>query len=225
MAFTIGSGISREVSIPNGYGMSAWVPPAVTGGMAASTTLSGTSAVTANGAMGRNIEASLTGSGTISNALLSIIVDMAANLTGSGTISSAYLLAKVALVASLTGSGTIDDAELLAIANAAASLTGSGTLAATRYAVGHLSADITVVGGQLTTANAAETIWGSIVETGFTYEEAVRILLAVAAGKTTIINLGGGNAIVRFRDVNDTTNRVVADMVGSERSDVTLDTS
>lgn len=63
----------------------------------------------------------------------------------------------------------------------------------------------------------------SLVEPGITVEETLRILLAVAAGKTTIVDLGGGSASVVFRDTNDTKNRLSAGMTGSERTTVTLD--
>lgn len=63
----------------------------------------------------------------------------------------------------------------------------------------------------------------SLVEAGITVEETLRILLAVAAGKTAITDLGGGLATVVFRDSNDTKNRVNASMDGSERTSVTLD--
>ena len=46
----------------------------------------------------------------------------------------------------------------------------------------------------------------------------LRLLLAVAAGKTTI-----DGSTVAFRDQADTTNRVLAEMTGSERTIVTLD--
>lgn len=61
------------------------------------------------------------------------------------------------------------------------------------------------------------------VESGVTMQQALRILLAVAAGKTDIIDLGGGLATVVFRDTNDTKNRLTANMTGSERTTVTLD--
>jgi ketopantoate reductase len=43
------------------------------------------------------------------------------------------------------------------------------------------------------------------------------------AGKTTIVPGAGATATVTFRDVGDTKDRVVADMNGSERLDVSLD--
>lgn len=63
----------------------------------------------------------------------------------------------------------------------------------------------------------------ALVESGITVEEVLRILLAVAAGKTAITDLGGGLATVKFRDTNDTKDRLTASMTGSERTTVTLD--
>lgn len=51
---------------------------------------------------------------------------------------------------------------------------------------------------------------------------AIRVLLAVAAGKTSIVTGAPGTATVEFRAVDDSETRVVADMVGSERVDVTI---
>ena len=61
------------------------------------------------------------------------------------------------------------------------------------------------------------------IEPNITMQETLRILLAVAAGKTTITNLGGGQATVVFRDTNDTKDRVTASVDGSERTAITLD--
>jgi hypothetical protein len=60
------------------------------------------------------------------------------------------------------------------------------------------------------------------VQTGFTVGDTLRILAAVAAGKTTITDLGGGAAQVTFRAIDDSGDVVVADMQESERVDVTL---
>jgi len=67
----------------------------------------------------------------------------------------------------------------------------------------------------------AGSILNQLVEPGYSVADTLRLLLAVAAGKTQITDLGGGAAEVIFRDVNDTTNRVVADMQDSERILVT----
>lgn len=60
------------------------------------------------------------------------------------------------------------------------------------------------------------------VQGAYTAADALRILLAVAAGKTTINALGGGAAIVEFQAVDDSGVVVSATMDGSERTAVTL---
>lgn len=67
----------------------------------------------------------------------------------------------------------------------------------------------------------AAAVAGSVVEGVLTTSDILRLVLAVLAGKTTITP--GAPTVVAFRDVADTKDRVSADMVGSERTAVTLD--
>lgn len=60
------------------------------------------------------------------------------------------------------------------------------------------------------------------IQEGFSAGDILRILAAVAAGKTQITDLGGGAAQVTFRAIDDSGDVVVADMQNSERVDVTL---
>ena len=83
---------------------------------------------------------------------------------------------------------------------------------------------ITVATGGSSGPTAAD-IWAYGIEQGLTAEGILRLLLAVQAGKTTITDLGGGNALVTFRDQADSKNRISADMAGSERTSVTIDPS
>jgi hypothetical protein len=61
------------------------------------------------------------------------------------------------------------------------------------------------------------------VQGPYTALDALRILLAVAAGKTTITPAGGGAALVEFRAADDSNTTVSAQMQGSARIAVTLD--
>jgi hypothetical protein len=61
------------------------------------------------------------------------------------------------------------------------------------------------------------------MENNITYQQAMRLMSAILFGKTNIQDLGGGNAQVTFRDINDIKDRVVADMTGSNRTNVVLD--
>jgi hypothetical protein len=71
--------------------------------------------------------------------------------------------------------------------------------------------------------NIPEDVANTILETGITIREAIRLLLSVAVGKTTITDLGAGNAEVKFKDTNDTKDRITANMLNSERINITLD--
>lgn len=60
------------------------------------------------------------------------------------------------------------------------------------------------------------------VQGAYTAGDALRILLAVAAGKTTITPTGDAAATVEFQAIDDSGVVVSADMQGSERVAVTL---
>jgi hypothetical protein len=60
------------------------------------------------------------------------------------------------------------------------------------------------------------------IEGMFSSADLLRVIAAVAAGKTSIESVSPGTATVEFRDVNDTETRVSAEMVGSERASVTI---
>lgn len=64
--------------------------------------------------------------------------------------------------------------------------------------------------------------FSSNIEGSLDARDAMKILLAIAAGKTIIVNNGGGSATVTFRDTTDAIDRVVADMTGSNRTNVTI---
>lgn len=68
-----------------------------------------------------------------------------------------------------------------------------------------------------------EGVWDSLIETGLTAEEILRLLISVAVGKTSITDLGDGLATVKFRDTNDSKDRVTASMTGSERTSIVID--
>jgi hypothetical protein len=69
----------------------------------------------------------------------------------------------------------------------------------------------------------AAQVWAYVLEVGLTAEQMMRLLASVAHGKSTITDNGNGTATVRFRDLGDTKNRIVASMDGSERISITRD--
>jgi hypothetical protein len=92
---------------------------------------------------------------------------------------------------------------------------------ATARATGALAGDITPF-TELSPQSLASAVWSQILESSLDAGAVMRLLLAVAAGKTDI-DTSGPDPIVTFRDTTDSVNRVVATMTGSERTTVTLD--
>ena len=73
----------------------------------------------------------------------------------------------------------------------------------------------------ITAAMIANAVWHTVID-GYQARDLLAIIAAIAAGKTTIIALGGGLATVTFRKIDDSGTILVADMTDSERTDVTL---
>jgi len=80
--------------------------------------------------------------------------------------------------------------------------------------IGNSAGLITVAGGGASTTE----ILDMIVEAGIDFQAVLQVLLAVAAGKTSI-----AATTVTFRDQADTKDRVTATMLGSERTAIVLD--
>jgi len=86
-----------------------------------------------------------------------------------------------------------------------------------------VSADIATVTADVvalpSAATIASTVWSSVMETGYTALQGMRLMMSALLGKAS--GLSGTTAT--FRDVNDTTNRIVATVDASgDRSAVTL---
>jgi hypothetical protein len=128
-----------------------------------------------------------------------------AGLVGEGRIGAVNTIAPTAYA-------RISDGRRLAAVNTAvnssplAAIRGDGRIAA----VGKVN--------ELTQDDVTGAVLEAEVEAGLSLKKALRLLLSVAAGKTDI-----SGSTVTFRDVNDTTDRVVAGMTGSERTTMTLD--
>lgn len=146
---------------------------------------------------------------------------IACTLTGDGDfLASINGLGDVA--GAVTGDASVSVAAygLTALVQAASNLTGTASMSAAINGRGQMLATINV--SQLTDADVNGAVLDALVENGVTLKEALRLLLAVAVGKTDI-NTGGPSPIVKFRDVNDTKDRVTATMTGSERASVVID--
>jgi hypothetical protein len=238
-------------AVPNGYSPGyCFVPAQTSGGIASYTAMSEEISTTAASlASGINIVAALDAAIVLTSADLAQIVGLLANLTASIGITDAQLAAVAGLQASISASMTLTDAQLGAIVDLIAALSAQGSFTnANDFATAEISADISsltplspqslatalwnsvaadynetgTMGEKLNDAGSASNPWTEVIESGYTATEVLRILLAVAAGKTDIVDTGSGTATVTFRDVNDTKNRVSAEMTGSERTTITL---
>jgi len=78
-------------------------------------------------------------------------------------------------------------------------------------------------GGLIVTSSGGVTpaqVWGKEIETGFTAEELLRLMAAALAGKLS----GAATTEVSIRDVNDTTDRIVAEVdADGNRTSVVLE--
>lgn len=256
---------------PRGYRHpSAWVLPRVSGGLGAGTgRIAGEGTVSGNLAGGYNLEASLSGSGDVTNAALGLIVSAVAALSGSSTLA-ADITGKLEAAASLSGSATLA-ANLGALAGLVASLSGSTTVVGVLSGTGNMSSDVNassdltvgaiadavwdeVLSGHLTSgttgaalngAGSAGDPWGTelpgsygsgtagkligdLLEAGsvdgLDVLEALRVGLAVLAGKTSGFASGAGTRTVRA--VDDSKDRLVAVQdENANRTATTLDGS
>lgn len=80
--------------------------------------------------------------------------------------------------------------------------------------------EVTTGGGSGLTA---AQVWNYIVENGETAAELMRLRASIDAGLTIVEDHGDGTATVRYRNLANTKDRIVAEMNGSERTSVTLD--
>jgi hypothetical protein len=160
------AGYSPLAATPNGYlPPYSWVMPQKAGGIASYTIIVGTGVLTANIAGGRNAEATLSGSGDITNAEAALIVSAVATLTGSGLITDAAANAYLNAAADLAGAGSIT-AAMTALGWAVTTINGTGTLtASTGGSIGSMSATITPF-TDLSPQSLATAVW-SAVSSGF----------------------------------------------------------
>lgn len=156
-----GSGAAKDAR-PRGYlHPAAWVLPQVAGGLAAGRDrIVGEAELAGNLAGGRNAEASLSGSGTISSADLALIVSAVAALSGSSSLV-ADVTGKLEAAASLTGQASVT-AALGALAGLVAALSGSTTVVGAITATGALASDVNA-SSELTAGQIADAVWDEVI--------------------------------------------------------------
>lgn len=139
-----------------------WMMPQKAGRLASRNNVTGAGEITTDIWAVRLATAGLTGSGTISNALGGLIVQLVAALAGTGTISNADMKAFLAAVASLSGSGNVSSATLIAFGALISALSGSGTtVGSAATGIGELAADILSY-GNLTPEGLRDAVWSAL---------------------------------------------------------------
>lgn len=237
-------------AIPNGYTMpDSWVMPITEGGVSLYDGMGLDIAIALSIAGGVAAQSDISFELDITSAAGGLIVAAAADLIMTLT-ADATIIGKLQAAADLSVSASVV-AGLTALGSAIADLSITLDPSATIRALGNVSADITSL-TELSPENLAAAVWNSIaaafndpgtmgyimnnigassnpwdvvLENGYTAGELMRLLTAVAAGKTTIVDLGGGAATVTFRNLADTIDQVEATMDGSQRTTIDLDLS
>jgi hypothetical protein len=235
------------MAIPSGYGPDIAILPPVTGGAMSSF---GTATIGINargtGALGRDISGhaeiriDASGAGGLvvdlkGSAVIGIGARgaMVAIITGSGRATiginaraavDAIGWAVARAVVTLTARG-----QALGIGHMAGSTEGGGvmdekTIAAEVWqsVAGSFNAPGSM-GEKLNGAGSAGNPWTEVIEGTMTAAEIMRIILAVQAGISEVVDNGDGTATVRFKAQDGTTDRVIAAVDGQSRTQVTLE--
>lgn len=153
-----GASVAHKTGRPSGAEPPyAWLMSIKGGGLAAFNGVGGAGDLAANLALGKDLTASLTGSGAISAASLSLIVAVASSLSGSSSLT-ASMRGAVQLAADLAGQGDIS-AALGLIAWCAADLSGAGSLDGSNLTgLASLAAELLSY-GELTPEGLRDAVW------------------------------------------------------------------
>lgn len=195
---------AANVSEPLGYNYQYAITMSRSNSMVIAALLRGTGTFTVSEQLVYEVtpNTTFTGNGTFV-ADLAVLEEMIASFFGEGSFTAASLIYEV--ISALFDAGSRPSARDIAWETWMLNLSLISDVNSAAYKLNNL--------GDPFTAN---------IEGPLDARDAIRVLLAIAAGKTTIINNGGGLAQVKFRDTTDSVDRVVADMDHSERTNLTI---
>ena len=146
-----------------------------------------------------------------------------ASVTTAAASSTAGIKGRARAQGSSSATSSVPLAKATRLRNRPATLSASATVTSA-LPKGRARPTATIEVNKLSQDDVTGAVLEALVEPGLTLREAMRIVLAVSAGKTDITPDGMGGATVIFRDVNDTRDTVTAVLTGSERTTITLDT-
>lgn len=225
-------------AVPNGHlSPSAWVLPRTSGGMSSinfttatvsgsglavgGVTTTGTSSITLTfaDAAGQLIAS---GGGTAAFSLTSNNPLLTASINGTGTAVATFSTntptlgaladgsGEVAITLTATNSGRMPANDDSPLRTGTATLTLTGTLVP--YAIGSMEGTTEEAG--LSNAGIANSVWGKVIEAGFTADQILRLLAAHAAGSAT--GLEGSNP--QFTGLDGVTLRIDGAYVAGTRT-------
>lgn len=243
--------ISQQSSVPEGafQGRACILAPIVGGGMASADNLIDvTLTVTGNVLSGGMIDGNAAFSITEGSVSLSMITSMDGSTTVTFTGNASVLSLTIGLdgtatweltgsaalamlvpaegTATITISGTADLRGLLALAGESTpytELSPESLAAAVWNATAASYVTVGTMGEKMNDAGSASNPWTEVIESGYTAAEILRMIAAVSFGQSTIVDNGGGSATVTFKGIDEATDRIIADMLNSERLTITKD--
>jgi hypothetical protein len=202
-----GLAFGMKVGKPYGYnGLNGFLLPVQPGGFIRAT-LSGNTNFSALISSIANMQATLSGVGTL-NPGINAAYNMYCTMIGVGNLTP-DLKAKAWMWATMDAGSrpsAFDIAQEIWQAQAS-QYNSSGTM-----------------GSKVNSSGSSGNPWTQVVEGSMSTLEAIRIMLSVLIGKTTIIKGANGSATVKFRNVSDTKDKVTANMTESSRTNITLNT-
>ena len=245
------SGSAKTASAPNGYGMLAgMIQPIRAGGISSYNTPVSSELFTGNALSGGPVEGSasvvtltgnnmslslvisLGGTSTITLAGNNNVLRLTVGLGGTGTWTMTGNLNVLSLIVPFEGLGAFaltGISDLRGILSMEGEWTPFSTLSPENLARAVWEAAASqydasgTMGEKLNDAGSASNPWTEVIESGMSAADILRVVLAVLAGESTIVDQGGGIAVVEFANVAGTKPRVTADMDGSERTSLVLD--
>jgi hypothetical protein len=243
----------KTAGTPDGYGIIGLVPAIRSGAMSTLVniaTVSGLGDLLKGGPMvgngdlslaGDNLSLSLTtsmeGNSTITLSGSNLVLALTIGLDGNGTWSLTGDANALALIVPFEGTGGWNFGGVSDLRGRMtmsgewtpfSELSPEGLANAVWEASAAAHNNAGTMGEKLNGAGSAGNPWTEVLESGLTAAEVMRIILAVQVGQTTItVTSAEGvtpvTADVAFKGQDGTTDRVLANMTGSERTTVTLE--
>ncbi len=154
------SGETNKGAFPNGYTPPyIFILPIKAGGLKTYYEIIGSATISANAALGKNCEASISGVGAITPPSLSMLVQLAASILTSSSIT-ASLQATASLSASISASASVS-ANLSSLAFCVSNIIASASVSGTFKGVANMQAEVTPF-TELSPQSLAAAVWNAL---------------------------------------------------------------